>query len=627
VASYNTQNSTSSNTLLALNAFESDEIEASPTLKPLFGSNCAGVVVGNPPWGAPGPNDKEARAQNKVAMTWCEKRQLPVGDLERSQAFVWRALDLLRPEGAAGLLVSTGVFLKHHENSMAFRKKCFAQCLLDAVFNFAHTRKVYFRDVISPFAAVVLRKVKPAGRHPGTHYWSAKRTRAIEGLQSVVFNRFDLKVLRDDDPPWDQRTWKILWWGNHRDNDLIRYLALNPRLGDYSSPALYGRGYQKGNQENDAEWLKEYKALPSEHFDRYGPLRASVFRKPPDKVERRGAPEICRGNRLLVQRGIDEKTPPRGQVIARYESKPFCFTHAIYGVKLVNPEDWRYRILLGILWSSVARYFFFLTSVNWGIWHHEIHLHNELLELPVRFPDKGPLRERILSIVDELRNCSPREQGVLHGGGDSAVDIRKRRLHLETQLDEAMFELYGLSDPEIDLIRDMCNTNLEYLYSPQKGDATEPVLTGSFKRNFGTMKQLPAGLIGEYLQAFMDSWRGYLDETTELSWQVCAPSEGDSMLAAIFSVQEKGTKPQVNSWNEKSSWEEVLAHLASSTTHPLASSRIYIEGLVRAVTDEHILIIKRNEKRFWTKSMAREDAEATLVQAINRESVAANGKR
>jgi hypothetical protein len=39
--------------------------------------------------------------------------------------------------------------------------------------------------------------------------------------------------------------------------------------------------------------------------------------------------------------------------------------------------------------------------------------------------------------------------------------------------------------------------------------------------------------------------------------------------------------------------------------------------MIRAVTDTEIIIIKQNENRLWTKSMAREDAEVTLLQAID----------
>ncbi|HYT44580.1 MAG TPA: hypothetical protein VEP90_19775, partial [Methylomirabilota bacterium] len=46
------------------------------------------------------------------------------------------------------------------------------------------------------------------------------------------------------------------------------------------------------------------------------------------------------------------------------------------------------------------------------------------------------------------------------------------------------------------------------------------------------------------------------------------------------------------------------------------NQRIYIDSMVRVVTDTEIYIIKRDERRLWTRSMAREDAEATLLQAM-----------
>ena len=46
------------------------------------------------------------------------------------------------------------------------------------------------------------------------------------------------------------------------------------------------------------------------------------------------------------------------------------------------------------------------------------------------------------------------------------------------------------------------------------------------------------------------------------------------------------------------------------------SRQIYIDNMVRVVADTEICIIKRDERMLWTRSMAREDAEATLVQAM-----------
>ena len=38
--------------------------------------------------------------------------------------------------------------------------------------------------------------------------------------------------------------------------------------------------------------------------------------------------------------------------------------------------------------------------------------------------------------------------------------------------------------------------------------------------------------------------------------------------------------------------------------------------LIRILTDSEIAIIKRNEHRLWTRSAARDDAEATMAMAI-----------
>jgi hypothetical protein len=57
------------------------------------------------------------------------------------------------------------------------------------------------------------------------------------------------------------------------------------------------------------------------------------------------------------------------------------------------------------------------------------------------------------------------------------------------------------------------------------------------------------------------------------------------------------------------------------------SSRIFIDTFFRGVSECEILFIKRNERRFWTRTAAREDAESALTYLMNREDVAQDGKR
>jgi hypothetical protein len=115
----------------------------------------------------------------------------------------------------------------------------------------------------------------------------------------------------------------------------------------------------------------------------------------PTRVEARGVRGIYHGTRLLVGRGIAEKESRKGMIIARLADKPFCFTKSINGIKLARPARWKYQIILGIFWSSLVRYFYFVTGSSFGVWHHELHLDDEILALPVCLPEVGPLRKRL----------------------------------------------------------------------------------------------------------------------------------------------------------------------------------------------------------------------------------------
>ncbi len=609
------------NTLLAANAFNNELIESNPILKKRFLSDCADIVVGNPPWSSPSPKDEEACKENKVALKWCEHNNKPIGQKERSQAFIWKALDSLKPTGVSALLVHVNVFLMHHDNSKDFREAWFSEARLHSVYNFSHTRKVFFKGAIAPFAAIVFSPRKAKQKKCQTEYWSSKNTKTMEKLQSVVFRRDDLKILRADQNLTDHRTWKLFWWGNHHDENLISFIGRNTLLKVLSPDGFHGRGFEVSSRNYDSEWLCKYREMPTTEISRYGTLDLDKLESISKKVKDRGIEIAYKGQRILVKRGIKQRGGAKGRIVATIASEDFAFRNSVYGIKLSSGKQWEYKCILGILWSSLAQYYLLLTSYDWGVWHDEIRFNDELLELPICLPQKGTLKNRIISIVDKLRAYDPVVKDVLHQSGVPAEEIQTKRRDLESQLDGAIFELYGLSEDgaEIDLIRDMCDTNLEYYYSPDKSTACKPILSAPLKKNYGTITRLPDG-IGDYLKTFIESWNPYLDKDTQLHWCIHQPPKTDSMIAVVFSIHPKTARSGDTETADKDSWDSVLERMDLSMTHHCGSSRIYIEGLVQAVAEDEFLIIKRNKNRLWTKSMAREDAEVTLVRAMNRKS-------
>ncbi len=60
----------------------------------------------------------------------------------------------------------------------------------------------------------------------------------------------------------------------------------------------------------------------------------------------------------------------------------------------------------------------------------------------------------------------------------------------------------------------------------------------------------------------------------------------------------------------------MLQLLGKSSLQSYYAQRIFIDGAVRVVTPTDVVLIKRNERRLWTRSVAREDAEAALHEII-----------
>jgi type I restriction-modification system DNA methylase subunit len=579
------------------NTFDTEAINSNPMLSSRFGNQCADIVVANPPWGAPGiKSDTETKAREKVMLEWCRVNNKTIGDKEPSQAFLWRSLDFLREGGRAGMLVSAGVLFKHSTTTKLFRERWMDDVRINEIFNFAHVRKFFFKGADSPFVLVCFQKGKQ--KDFALKYWSAKQVVALTQTQAILFSQQDVHTLRDEFF-MSGELWKTYWFGRPADSRFVKQLHIRHRLSDFVERQKSGRGYQLAAKDKTAEKLKKLFALDIESFSRYGNLR---FGSPPEKVHRLGVLEAYSGKRLLVQRGISEKGQNKGRIAARYEEEQFCFRHAIYGIKLKNGEEWLYKALLGTLWSSFSRYYLFMTSSNWGLWHHEIHLDDELLQLPVVVDKGNPSTNKIIAIVDKLRNYNPQQHDLLHSNGLQEAEIEAQRRVWEEELDEAVFELYGLNEEQKDLIRDCCEVTLPFFYKP-----------------FDSLGAMPAvgnddpSWIETYARVFSRRWNAYLEDGMEMRATLHVGAH-DNMVALEFFPADKSDPWQMNPTYD--SWQSVLDQIGNALPQPMGVSQFIVDGVVHAVSDYAIIVIKRNERRFWTRSLAREDADATLCKRM-----------
>lgn len=585
--------------ILPGNAFDTEFINSNPLWRECFGDGNTDIVVGNPPWGAlENKKAKETEYQHKLIIDWCKLNKKPIGDKEASQAFLWRSLDFLKEKGKAAMLVSAGVLFKNNTTTQAFRNQWLKRVKLDEVFNFAHVRKLFFKGADAPFLSICFSK--ESQEEKPTYYWSAKQTISINKTQSIILSKYDRHILIAKDLPI-MASWKTSWFGRKADTELLRFLKQQKKLHHYVDRSKCGRGYEiKSNAKISDELQCFKKSLITSSFSKYDLLE---FEEPPKKLYRLGNLEIFDGHRLVVQKGIKEKTDEideKGSIVARYEKSQYCFRHAFYGIKLNPSEEWMYKTVLGIFWSSLARYFFFMTTSKWGLWYHEIYFKEELLQFPIVIDKTNPAAKKIISIVDKLSGFRPQERDILHPDGIPPKEIEKKRREWEKELSEAVFELYGLNEEEKDLIRDFCDVTLPFFYASFESNASMPVIGNNDSTR-----------IEKYIQIFCKRWNVYLGDDEEMRAEVHVGTHGN-MVAVEFFPSDKGDPWDLEPKYDK--WSDLLEQVGETLPQPMGTSQILLDGVVQVVSESGIIVIKRNERRFWTRSLAREDADAGICK-------------
>jgi type I restriction-modification system DNA methylase subunit len=593
--------------IFAGNTFDTETIESNPIWKEHFGHSCADIVIGNPPWGNPGKSPpKESKKQHEVLLKWTEDHIKPISDKESSQGFLWRSLDFLKTNGHCGMLVPASILTKQGQLSQQFRQSFVSQVEIEEIFNFSHVRKIFFHNSKAPFLFFhFLKNEKPQEEFA---YWSVKATRQIDKVQTITVSVNDRHWVHSRMIN-DSTIWKILLYGSFSDVELINRLR-NEGKCFKNFVAYSGQGLKIASQVKDGSHLARYRFLDIGSFSKYGNIK---FGELPTKMkfEHLGFERGYSGKRLLVKGGITEKNEPKGIVVSRYENAPFCFASTINGFILKENEERNYKIFLGIFWSSLTRYFLFNTASKWGTRNSALHLH-EILSFPIVYPESQKQANEIIRLVNNLKDYNPPVQSLL-ANGVSISAINRQRTQWETELDEAVFDLYKLNRQEIDLVRDCCNVTIPYFYDSVNS------------RGSMAINNVEDQWLQSYAEIFIHRWEPYLDSGTEMRWRGCIGADGN-MVAVHFYIVEKSISKKTNS--NDYTWKELFANLAKSTDQPLGTSQMILEGMVHILTDDGAVIIKRNEKRLWTNSKAREDAESTLCKSmLNDESFSIEGGR
>ncbi len=604
------------NIILPQNAFWVEDLFKNDKGLENFQPNTVDVIVGNPPWGSADKKNQD----DKDAIKWCESRNYPISDSERSQMFIWRSFELLRENGIAALLVSSGILFKSSEGSNDFKKQWASKSSILSIFNFVHTRHVFFSSAISPFVGVIFQKKQPPRNHI-IRYWTFLYTRRIAKTQAIVLDKTCFKQIPQSYTNVSD-IWKINYFGNMRDYALISGMRLYPTLEELEKketgkiPRRQGFIVGKNTKEQkNFMWLEDFGELPTISFNKkYGSINLKLI-PIPTNITRSGQAEYYQGLRILFKAGITTKDIfPKGQIIVRLHDETFAFRDSINCFKLQNEEEANYKFILGILWSSLSRYYYFMVNSKWGVWRDDIKP-DIMMSLPIMETDSenAEYQSRIISIVDKLRNGELPESNLF-----SENKYTKTQEALEAELDEVVFEFYYFSDAEKDLIRDRCKYDIDFYYNREKSIAVKPIhFPSSYMCGKTADIQRKEG-IENYLHTFHQVFTPYIKQGKTLYFEVIRSyninwhtENMSDMICVVFSFSEA----HHNSQTTYKEWEEVITEIENIQQTSI-SDAIYVDNFLRILTPDFIFIIKRNEQRLWTRTAAREDVEAIFAKSI-----------
>lgn len=531
------------------------------------------VIVGNPPW-------QSTANRNDLVIAYLREHGRSVGDNQLALAFLWRAPDLLAPGGEVCLLApSKAVLFNKSRTSRDFRRAFFAAHDVTAVVDFSLFRRSLFETARAPMVAVFYRVIRGGESRDEFRYFTPHPSPLAESLAGIVVSGDEIRKLSRDEAIDNPDVWKIALLGTGRDLAFIEDLRRRfPSLGTIADREgwAHGQGIQRGAvgghvaPELAAMWY-----IPAADL---GPFQVSSSvgsRIGTDKFRRTGVVAAFDAPHVLVHKGV----LGGGKVAAAYVADRALFTDAILGFAGTAKDARLLKVLCAYLNSSLARYYYFLTSSSWGIERDQIHP-NEYLSLPFAIPDDSRIStDQIASFVDEVQRDP--------GAGAWQDD-----------LDELVFAAYGLTLSERALVLDTIGVTMDMFYHGMRSEAfLAPTVSA----------------LSDYAEAFSRTVNSALDASPDVFEATIFQGESPYSLVS-FRLVERGADdhPRVRT---HAGLNNALAELDSALLQQ-HSERLYLRRNLTVFDRDAVHVAKPSERRYWTRSAAFNDADDTIAQVM-----------
>ncbi len=573
------------------------------------------LVVGNPPFGTTDLLES--------VRSYCDKygfaKEMVLPFLHKATKFA--------PNGEIALIFNTKVLTNTGGTYQNFREWLFNDCYVEKVFNFSILRNAkknfggqLFGDATGPISIVFYQKENPKNPTDKIAYYAPKtfiKTNVIDGL-SIDFT--DLKFLpREECQKSDTKIWKVAMWGGMNDWDLIQRLD-NSKFNSINKFAKKnniesGVGFQLLTQKKDkpkfSETLTQLKYLDADVITRYYTSdkllrdvkksiktpKATKFYKDYYKVgdinelekltafRRLGDVDAFIKPHIIVKKGLEQNS-----ICASFIENQCSFRDGVYGFYTSKENVEELHLLLSYFNSNLSTYFLFMTISSYGIEREQI-MKNEYLSIPINLNDGQSLKikKATTQVLSKLKAKS------FLG---NSIENKELENFISKNIDRVIYESLNLDINEINLINDSINYNVDLFHKQEKSIALYPVLQEQ-TTEYGTT-------ISAELNEFLESHDLFANAT------IYTINRFSPLMLIKISHDEK--KEEITLSNEFV--DDQLKEIDKSLWDR-KSQNIYFRKKLNYKVDNDIYIIRPNQRRFWSQSVALEDASELILEFLN----------
>lgn len=555
---------------------------------PFASGNAFDLIISNPPWLELGDG------QGENAKAWAARTSTYLPHQQIAAAYAMKSREAVKLGGRIVLILPTSLITAPTNDK--FVKQLTIRTSIERMTNLADFRRILFAEASHACTIVRTRNI-PAyrdGMVSGTFdYWIPKVD------ISFAFNRLTLHDYDRVTVPRVELTsgnarLRRMFWGSRRDESLYNRLCEFPTIDDIAKERgwVIAKGYHMRDRDKRADptELARFRFLDTRVLNTPSPVvdLTRLIEIPLDRgVASVGNLALYEGERVVLPDG----TSVEMEIRAAYANEPFCFNSAVGAIRVRDDEPNIAKLLTLYFRSNVAKYYLILNSYTAQTERARVTL-RDLRSLPFpRFESSG--LSKAAEHADRLLASLAANAANLF---DQSVD------DVTDQIDDVFFDLFGLSDNERILVRDMTDHTASSLQPTSYSELFTPL-----------QKQPGKAVIAAYrrrLETTLQAWSHSLSGKGSISARIVDRNGDRTPLDVIHvSLATDGDSEALAAHGNTA--RDIISAIASQIEDGRPIDFFSMPNSI-FVWGNNIYVIKPRRMRFWTESSALSDADEIL---------------